>query len=405
MSVEIRAVSADEIQTFFDAMGVPFGFDSTPEAIEEFKAGANHDRLRAAFDGDQIVGTFGTHDLQLTVPGGTLATGGTTLVTVLPTHRRQGTLRELMAVHFREVHENNEPLAALWASESSIYGRFGYGPASEAAVMKLPKPFARLSQPVDIRGSMRLLELDEAIEQFTPIYDRVASRRPGMFARTERWWRHRFLGDPEHRRHGCTHHRRVLHTRDGESVGYVVYRTRTNHADGTAQASVVELIGIDPQAERALWQFIFGIDLVDTIEYWNAPLDDPLRWWLEDPRRAERKIEDALWIRPVDAVAALEGRRYSIAGSFVFRMRDELCPWNDGVFYLNTNEDGIARCQPANAEPDIDLTPFALGATYLSGHTFSDLSRAGQMTGTESALRRADAMFAWDRQPWCQELF
>jgi predicted acetyltransferase len=123
MSIQIRPISADELDAFQDAMGVPFGFDPTPEARTCFEKFFELDRLRAAVDGDQMVATFGTHSLQLTVPGGSLPTGGTTLVTVLPTHRRQGLLRTLMTEHLAELHERNEPLAALWASESSIYER------------------------------------------------------------------------------------------------------------------------------------------------------------------------------------------------------------------------------------------------------------------------------------------
>ena len=138
---------------------------------------------------------------------------------------------------------------------------------------------------------------------------------------------------------------------------------------------------------------LIGIDLIDSIKYWNQPMDDPLRWWLQQPRCMERKIEDALWVRPVDVAAALVGRRYSSAGALVFRMRDEICPWNDGVFRLQAGNDGTGECTQSNAVPDIELTPYALGALYLGGNRFSDLARSGVLTGTPAALNRADAMF------------
>jgi predicted acetyltransferase len=252
---------------------------------------------------------------------------------------------------------------------------------------------------------MQLLEQHEALEHFPSIYRKVAPQRPGMFERSDHWWQHRVLSDPEQSRNGATAHRRVLHTRDGEPAGYVIYRTRTNHIESTAEVRLVELIGIDPQAEKSLWQFIFGIDLVDSIMYWNLPADDPVHWWLEQPRRMERKIEDSLWVRPVDVAAALSGRRYSSAGTVVFRMRDELCPWNDGVYRLDVDHEGAARCQSVNAEAELDLTPYALGATFLGGHRFGDLARAGLVKGTPVALQRADSIFKWDPLPWCQEVF
>lgn len=405
MPVDIGPVPAAKLKQFQEAMGVPFGMDPTPEMYERFQKTFEVDRLRAAYDGEQIVATFGAFSFHLTVPGGTLPTAGTTVVSVTSTHRRRGILRSMMTEHLREVHENGEPLAALWASESSIYGRFGYGPASELAAMKLAKPFARLQQPPEIQGTMHLLEKDAALERLPAIYERAAHRRPGMFARSDRWWQDRALADPEYVRHGATAHRRVLHTRDGEPVGYVLYRTQTDHAEGKAEVRVVELIATDPQSEASLWQYIFGIDLVESINYWNLPVDSPLRWWLEQPRRMERKVVDALWIRPVDVAAALNGRRYSSAGSIVFRMRDELCPWNDGVYHLDVDEAGVGTCRPAHDDAQLELTAFALGSAYLGGHRFADLARAGLVQGTAEALKRADALFAWDSPPWCQEIF
>ena len=156
---------------------------------------------------------------------------------------------------------------------------------------------------------------------------------------------------------------------------------------------------------EALWQYIFGIDLISSIVYWNQPVDDPLRWWLVQPRRMERRIEDALWLRPVDVAAALNERQYACAGAVVFCMRDELCPWNDGVYRLEVDGDGKACCQRTQADAEIDLTPYALGATYLGGHRFRDLARSGIVTGKADALKRIDAMFTWDPLPWCQEIF
>jgi len=406
MSIHIRSISADEREAFLQTMAVPFVFDVTPERTERFSNAFELERLRAAYDGDQMVATFGALSLQLSVPGASLATAGATVVTVLPTHRRQGILRSLMTEHLAEVHRAGEPLAALWASESSIYGRFGYGPSSERAVMRLEKPFANMQQPIEIQSMMRLVDADQAAAVFPRIFEMVASQRPGMFSRNEHWWKHRILSDPEFARGESSAHRRVLYTRHGAPAGYVIYRTRGDLvATGAIRVQLVELIGVDAEAERSLWQYLFGIDLSSAIDYSNQPVDDSLRWWLAEPRRMRRRIEDALWIRPVDVIACLNARRYSSADSIVFRMHDELCPWNDGVYALESDLDGTAFCQRTESAPQIELTPFALGAAYLGGHRFRDLARAGVLTGTAQTLERADAMFNWDPLPWCQEVF
>ena len=93
----------------------------------------------------------------LTVPGGPVRTAGVTVVGVLPTHRRRGILRELMRAQLDDVHARGEPLAALWASEASIYGRYGYGLASLCGDMQIPRTHSDFVRPVERRGRCGLL--------------------------------------------------------------------------------------------------------------------------------------------------------------------------------------------------------------------------------------------------------
>jgi predicted acetyltransferase len=226
-----------------------------------------------------------------------------------------------------------------------------------------------------------------------------------MFRRSPRWWEHRALSDPDEMRDGATAHRRVLHVRDCEPVGYALYRTRTHRERQVNEAIVVELLGIDAQAEKALWQHILGIDLITTIDYWNQPVDSSLAWWLVDSRRLERRIVDGLWLRAIDVIKALVARTYAGPGSLCIKVKDELCPWNEGTYELDVGNDGHAQCRRSERAAQIELSSYGLGALYLGGHRFQDLARAGIIEGNGEALRRADAMFASARMPWCQEVF
>ncbi|WP_179131532.1 GNAT family N-acetyltransferase [Candidatus Entotheonella palauensis] len=370
MPIELRPPTPDEFDAFYQAEGIPFGYDAKPEAIERELKNIDPARLLAAFDGTQIVATFGAFDLKLTVPGSVAPTAGTTAVTVLPTHRRRGILRQMMERHLPEAHERGELLAA----------------------------------PMDIPGTMRLVDREEALATFPAIYAIACQQRPGMLARSDAWWRHRRLDDPEYIRQGATAHRRVLYERDGKPLGYVIYRTRRIPDKGLG-VLIADLTAAEPQAERALWQFVFGIDLVTEIRSGNRPVDDPLLWWMEQPRRMERRIEDSLWIRPIDVVGALNCRRYAAAGRVVFRMTDALCPWNEGIYRLEVEPCGMAECRRVDATPTCELTPFTLGAVYLGGRRFGALARAGLIAGKPESLGQLDAMFAWEPQPWCSEVF
>src|SRR5437899_3865764 len=91
-----------------------------------------HERSIIARHDGEPAGIASAFSFHMTVPGGsTLPTAGVTWVGVLPTHRRRGVLTELMKHQLMSIAQaSKEPLAALWASEPGIYGRFGYGLAS-----------------------------------------------------------------------------------------------------------------------------------------------------------------------------------------------------------------------------------------------------------------------------------
>src|SRR5947208_3341669 len=107
-----------------------FGDEPNDDELERHRKMLVRERFYAAYDGDVPVGTAADFPFRLTVPGGELAAGGVTCVAVLPSHRRQGVLTELMRRELDDLHERGDPLAVLWASEAAIYGRFGYGMAA-----------------------------------------------------------------------------------------------------------------------------------------------------------------------------------------------------------------------------------------------------------------------------------
>src|ERR1051325_7542035 len=128
---DVRAVADDaEFGDAIYAIGQYFGAPPTEEQLGRFKHVLPYDRMHAAFEGGEIVGGAGAFPFDLSVPGGVLPCGGVTVVGGSPPPRRRGVRRALMDVQRRPLHERGEPIAALWASEETIYGRFGYGLAS-----------------------------------------------------------------------------------------------------------------------------------------------------------------------------------------------------------------------------------------------------------------------------------
>ena len=212
MAYRIRPCrSLDELGQAAGAIGHYFGWVPTGEEVERFSQVLPVERMHAAFDGKEIVGGAGVFPFEMTVPGGPVRCAGVTVVGVLPTHRRRGLLSRMMRAQIDDIHEREEPFAVLWASEPTIYGRFGYGHASLTHEVRLPRIWAALRAGTPARtGEVRLVEQDEALRglpaplpeggEERPRDSSLARRRGGSYA-------------------ACATTRRGVHQAPGRSTG------------------------------------------------------------------------------------------------------------------------------------------------------------------------------------------
>jgi predicted acetyltransferase len=378
-----------------------FGPTPADDVVDSWIGLVGADRMHAAFEDGEVVGGAGVFTFDFSVPGGSLPCAGVTVVGVYPTHRRRGILREMMRAQLDDVHARGEPIAALWASEETIYGRYGYGIASWCGEISVPRDRSAYRQPFERRGRVRAVTLDEAVELFPPVWEALRAHRTGVFARTETWWRERVLRTSDEQK--ATPKRLVALEIDGEVQAYAIYRT-TAAFEGfvsNARLDVVEAVGSSPQATAEIWRYLLDVDWMATINAARIPPDHPLFFLLANPRHARFKWHDALWVRLVDVGAALSGRAYATEGSVVFEVRDAFCPWNEGRWKL---EGGSVS--PTEEPADIALDVDALGSAYLGAVSFAQLREALRVEEhVPGAVARADALFGWHPGPWCPEIF
>ena len=402
MSITTGPVAAEEFDEWFATMGVAFAANTSPEQLERAKRRHRLERSMTARDGDTLVATFGSFPFETTVPGGQLPTSGVTGVAILPTHRRRGIIRRLMVEHFADCLERGEPLATLWASEAAIYGRFGYGLAARHHDLKLTvRPGMFVGAPAS-GHEFRLAERDEALRIFPGLFDVERQRRPGMFTRDGSWWEG-LLSDPPDRREGWSAHRRLVASVDGVDVGYAIFRAKWND-EGRQIVRLSEAFGADDTSERAVWQFLTEIDLVDEVVNWNDPIDRPFDWWLSDPRLAARKVSDALYLRLVDVRAALQERSYQRDGTVTLAVADPVCTWNEKTYRLMVSA-GRGLCDVVDDDPDVSVDVAALASAYLGDRSPFELARVGRVTGDTEAISLLGDMLRCDVAAYCQEMF
>ena len=129
MDFVVRAIDEPELPAFARADAAGFGEDTAKfENLQGVWMAEDLERTRAAFEGDEIVGTSRNHSFELTLPGGAqIPAAGVSAVAVLPTHTRRGVLRAMMAALFDETRERGEAVSMLTASQGAIHQRFGFG--------------------------------------------------------------------------------------------------------------------------------------------------------------------------------------------------------------------------------------------------------------------------------------
>ena len=393
MNVTIRRATDDDYPALVDLDAASFGYHFSEQEMDDTRNLLDLNRFWLAVDGDRIVGITGDFAFTMTVPGGQLDVPGVTWVSVDATYRRTGVLRALMERQLAELRSAGYACAILTASESGIYGRFGYGAASHVRKTVIPRRRLRLLEPGNARAVSRA-STAEARKAMPEIHERWRQQTPGALTRSEPLWDYLTL-DREYQHMGMSALFYLLH-----ADGYVAYRIKSDWNDGDPShlCWISDYVCATPTAHRDLWQVLLGLDLVGSIESYRIAMDDPLQYLVNDPRQIRTThVGDGVWIRPLDVPALLAARRYGVEVDVVMAVDDPV--FGAGRYRLRGGPDG-AQCEPSSAAADVEVDVAALGSVYLGGVRLAQLLRAGRSRADvpDAAVRLDRALLA-DRLP------
>ncbi|WP_007517485.1 GNAT family N-acetyltransferase [Pseudofrankia saprophytica] len=358
-------------------------------------------RLFGAFVDGQLVGTTDGFTGWLAVPGGRrLPHTAVTGVGVLPTHTRRGLLTALMRAQLADAAARGDAVATLRASEATIYGRFGYGLATQTGRAVVTRARARWCPTAPRGGPVRLVDPVESWDLLARIHERLPAHQPGAIGRPGLWWNVGLRRLRDHDRPSYV----VVHGEPGAEDGFACYHPDLStdwHLEGDRTIVVDDLVAGTPAARAGLLRHLLRLDLVDKIVIDDLPLDDPLPAALTDHRAVRfLDIEDETWLRLLDVPAALAARTYQGAGSVVVEVVDDLLPANSGAYEIS--QEGATRL-PASAPVPTGLRVdvAGLGAVYLGGTRWWQLAAAGRADVRDpAALTTADALFATGTLPY-----
>ena len=396
---EIRRARDDEYQAVLAASSVPFSFDPD-ESLDPLESMFPTDRMVVGDDAGQIVGTSAAHTYRVTVPGGAVVgTSGMSFVTVLPTHRRSGVMRAMMQMLLEDAVEAGEPLAALWATEGGIYGRFGFGPTVEMVRQRIDSSKCELVPADPPGGRVRIVDRGEAMASFGSIHAEVAAGRHGTLHRDNPFAEYNLFDAPWDR-DGFTKQRFAVYEGD-DGRGYVTFRTKET-SPGTVRFD--EMYATSTPARRGLVDFGLGFDLCRDLVLWGRPADDPIRWMLTDPYAMKSENFDYVWFRLVDLKAALVARRYEVDGSFVVAVTDDQLANNNGTWRIEVT-DGVAAVERCDEAPSLTLSTGVLAALYMGGRRLPSIVEPGAVGADSETIARLDRTFRTTLVPWTSEEF
>ena len=395
-------VPTDALAEFARAVNRHFHEGEEPDDLQPYlDAFATHYRAWWVHHRGRVAGNLGVIETDISLPGGTrLPVAAITAVGVAQTMRRRGLLTRLMRACLAEARDRGEPLAALFASESAIYGRYGFGVAAEHHAYNAERLRIAFREPVDVR-IVEETTPDEALVAWPAIHDQLAAGRGGCVGNTPGMWRLNLAVDPPGWRDGATARRLV----EVPGRGYASYRVKGAEEAllPAGEVRVAEVYASDPTAYAALWQHLLDVDLTTRVTTWIRPVDDPLPHLLTDPLALHPAAGPPLYARILDLPRVLAERGFATTGSACIEVVDPDGPVA-GRWYLDVGDEVV--CEPTAAEPDLTLPVDALAGVVFGSVLPTTLLDAGRI-----AEHRAGAaidlgrLFAVDRAPWSPVMF
>ncbi len=162
-----------------------------------------------------------------------------------------------------------------------IYGRFGYGLAS-------PEHGADRDRCATWRSARRSTSATERWPRPTPrhcwpigpaIFDRATCRTcPAGWPGPRPWWDYQIHDSDERRKDSGRVRFALHHEPDGTPSGFAIYRPKPDWTatgpNGTLH--IEEVRATDPRAYARIWRFLLEMDLVRSIKYDGAAVDEPV---------------------------------------------------------------------------------------------------------------------------------
>ncbi|WP_426734089.1 GNAT family N-acetyltransferase [Glutamicibacter sp. 2E12] len=295
-----------------------------------------------------------------------VATHKISAVTVAPSYRRRGILSRQITADLAYAQQAGFPIAALTASEATIYGRYGFEPATYQSRFTL-----KCAHGVKLRVQVPGRVVDADPQHFGPGYAALAVRALeqtfGSVDSTEfdngfalgRWDTWETLEKPKNLRFAA------YYDDAGQLGGFATYKFG-GWDEPKAKLVVHKLVATSDAARIKLFEYLGNHDLVEEV-HGQGPVADPLRQVLENVRDYHvRSIDDVLWLRVLDVVAAFQARGYQRDARLLLSVSDRL-ELISGTYLFEVSDSRATVSRIEDVQADSGLPRVALSERELAG--------------------------------------
>lgn len=413
--VTIRHLTDDDLvdagQVFVGSLGGPLlAGEKAEKQAERYRRYWDVEQSLGAFDGHgKLLGVAATWPAEFTVEGGAaVSCAAVPSVGVRPDSHRRGVGRALLEQQVREATDRGAAVMALNASETGIYGRYGYGPTSPWWAVRTDPRMLRWREDAPVAAPGSITELDDietARELLPPFHRRAFGRWAGELSRPDNWWWVRTRSRDDEPAPRVAVHR----DEDGEVDGSIMFSVKEGFDDvGFAnEVSIGDCVATTPRVLAVLWRWILERRLVGKVRSERTDPRLPLEWMLVEPRAMVTEYRaDAAWVRILDLPHVLGARPAGGSGEVRIRVVDRLVEVNDGTWLLRGDEGRPLEVERTDAEPDVTLSVDLLAPLAWGYARATTLAAAGRIdVGDEAGVRTLDRLLATAGPSWCSTGF
>ena len=324
----------------------------------------------------QLTSAAVCYPFEMFLAGQRVRVGGLASVLSAPETRRRGFVRALLRDILEKLHENRVGWCLEYPFDPRFYARYGFASVPTGSEVTFPTEKLFSGPAPDAERFY-----GDAKKTLEPIYDAWAESYSFTLSRdsTARPTWSRILA--------------------ADRFCYVLpdaYAVMELEQTGKTQTLIVhDYAFASPAGREQLFRFFGAFYGQAELVSLHLPGDEPLAFDLQNYHTNELP---GLQARIVDLPAALEPLTYASEKTFVLRVTDPFCPWNDGVWEVMLSPTGSAL-MPSRKLPTLSLDVGALTQLLCGALSGVAALRSGRAEG-DPGVAAALASLAGGRTPF-----